>query len=290
MTTRKDGSCLIATDRPFLLRGYNSGDVSGRSPDDERPATERDSLSTFQVHGRGRYGTGPRHRTAWRAGAARDAVSREARYGNRCLYAASVLGGQNSSYLLSPACWLRDQCTPGEDSLAVVLGLTSLAGFGLIAILGWRGKLFGARARERSGALPLESEPLREFDAVTPADAALAKSPASRTKAETKMAHFFDRHRTTGYLAMTLTHLVLRGWGAGFLAMFFLISTFEDQLGRTHWFTVLIISGIVLFGFLVSNAILRAGRSVGLRDPLRYVSYAAGVVLSWLVFLSPMRP
>jgi hypothetical protein len=140
--------------------------------------------------------------------------------------------------------------------------------------------------------LPLELELQREVASIEPAEGERARPTRLHAEVETKIAAFFEKHRTAARVVMVLTHCVLRGWGIGFLAMIIFVSTFEGQDGiqRTNWINVFMLTGVILLGFLVSNLILRAGRSAGLRDLLRYISYPAGVLLAWVIFHSPLRP
>jgi hypothetical protein len=49
--------------------------------------------------------------------------------------------------LLSPACMEDDRCLRSENSIMSGLGLLLIAAFVVCIIQGWRGRLYGARAR-----------------------------------------------------------------------------------------------------------------------------------------------
>ncbi len=50
-------------------------------------------------------------------------------------------------YFLTPACLFRDQCTPHEDTVSLIIEWVLILGFVAIVKWGWDGKLFGARKR-----------------------------------------------------------------------------------------------------------------------------------------------
>lgn len=59
----------------------------------------------------------------------------------------AVLAVAAQMVLMSPACLYQERCTSGEQTVAAGLGLTWIGAGVLLIVLGWRGRLFGARTR-----------------------------------------------------------------------------------------------------------------------------------------------
>lgn len=110
--------------------------------------------------------------------------------------------------------------------------------------------------------------------------------------ASIRLSAWCARHKALAVVLYLVMQLGVRAAGASFLTMPFLIGVIEGESGRgrTHWDAVIVMGVVIGFGFYITHALIPLISRAGVPDPIRLWSYLLGVLLTLLIFGSPLRP
>ena len=147
------------------------------------------------------------------------------------------------------------------------------------------------RKKENLEKMPVEATVL---DALTNSASALtALDPVSRIRddQERKWAEFFKNHRITGYTVLYTSRILAQIYGTGFLFFFLMFAIFggRPDYERVHWDNAFLLTFLVLAALYSSGVACKAIRRAGLKDPIGYWSYAAGIAITAVLYLMGWR-